>query len=187
MRRRRDAPTESRSSPDDRVGCARGAPCGGDLFREQDTLPGRARVERGHALPGPTRRRSSPSARTEITSGMRSRSATGSAGPPLCASTGPVTARLAGSCRPTSGARSAGDHVYEWAPPARPAPASYVLRLWTSRASATVVVHVQGIDVGAARAAYHPGDTARLSVRTDARHLTRRRPRDHGRRPDDAP
>ena len=66
----------------------------------------------------------------------------------------------------------AGDHVYQWVPPARPAPASYVLRLWTSRATATVVVHVQGIDVGAARAAYHPGDTARLSVRTDARHLT---------------
>ena len=85
-----------------------------------------------------TRRRSSPSARTEITSGMRSRSATGSAGPPLCASTGPVTARLAGSCRPTSGTRL-GDHVYQWVPPARPAPASNVLRLWTSRATATVV------------------------------------------------
>ena len=70
------------------------------------------------------------------------------------------------------GRTSAGDHVYQWVPPARPAPASYVLRLWTSRATATVVVHVQGIDVGAARAAYHPGDTARLSVRTDARHLT---------------
>ena len=70
------------------------------------------------------------------------------------------------------GRTSAGAHVYWWTPPARPAPASYALRLQASLATATVVVHVQGVDIGAARAAYRPGDTARLSVRTDARHLT---------------
>ena len=75
------------------------------------------------------------------------------------------------------GRTSAGDHVYQWVPPARPAPASYVLRLWTSRATATVVVHVQGIDAAAGRAAYHPGDVARLAVNTDARGLPRRRAR----------
>ena len=51
-----------------------------------------------------TRRRWSPSARTATTSGTRSRSTTGSARPPMCVSTRPATAPLAGGCRPTSGA-----------------------------------------------------------------------------------
>jgi hypothetical protein len=67
---------------------------------------------------------------------------------------------------------TAGAHVYRWLPPPRPVPGSYLLRLSTRTDSATVVVHVLGIDVGAARSTYDPGEVASLSVRTDARGLT---------------
>ena len=70
------------------------------------------------------------------------------------------------------GGLAAGDHVFHWTPPPRPVPASYALRISTDGATATVLVHVQGIDVASARSAYHPGDSARLSVRTDAQRLT---------------
>ena len=66
----------------------------------------------------------------------------------------------------------AGDHVLRWTPPGRPAPAAYSLQLRAGTETATVVVHVQGIDAASGRAAYHPGDTARLAVCTDARRLT---------------
>ena len=64
-----------------------------------------------------------------------------------------------------------GEHVYRWSPPARPAPAAYFVHVSTEHASRTVVVHVQGIDAAAGRAAYRPGDIARLTVSTDARGL----------------
>lgn len=66
---------------------------------------------------------------------------------------------------------AAGDHVFRWTPPVRPVPAAYILRVTTGGRSATVVVHAQGVDAAAGRAAYHPGDTARLAVSTDARGL----------------
>jgi hypothetical protein len=69
----------------------------------------------------------------------------------------------------TSRAALPGDHVYRWRPPARPVPAAYVLHVDTRRAHSTIVVHVQGVDAAAGRAAYHPGDTAHLAVNTDAR------------------
>jgi hypothetical protein len=65
----------------------------------------------------------------------------------------------------------AGEHVYRWTPPARPVPAAYLLRLRTGNSTARIVVHVQGIDAASGRAAYHPRDTARLAVSTDARRL----------------
>ena len=63
----------------------------------------------------------------------------------------------------------AGDHVYRWAPPTRPVPAVYLLRIRTGTSTATVVVHVEGVDAAAGRASYQPGETARLAVSTDAR------------------
>ena len=63
---------------------------------------------------------------------------------------------------------SAGEHVIRWTPPDRPVPAAYVLRLTAGTARVKVVVHVQGVDAAAGRAAYHPGDVARLAVSTDA-------------------
>jgi hypothetical protein len=66
---------------------------------------------------------------------------------------------------------SAGDHVFRWAPPIRPVPAAYFLRVRTRASASTVVVHVQGVDAAAGRASYHPGDTLRLAVSTDARGL----------------
>jgi hypothetical protein len=66
---------------------------------------------------------------------------------------------------------AAGNHVYRWSPPPRPVPASYLLRVSAGTLSATIVVHIQGIDAAAGRAAYHPGDVARLAVSTDARRL----------------
>jgi hypothetical protein len=66
---------------------------------------------------------------------------------------------------------TAGEHVYRWRPPSRPVPAAYLVHVVAGVASATVVVHVQGVDAAAGRAAYHPGDTARLAVSTDARGL----------------
>jgi hypothetical protein len=63
---------------------------------------------------------------------------------------------------------SAGDHVLRWTPPSRPVPAAYLLHLVTSDTATTIVVHTQGVDAAAGRAAYHPGDVARLAVGTDA-------------------
>jgi hypothetical protein len=80
---------------------------------------------------------------------------------------GAVASRsLAGASR-----QPAGDHIYRWTPPSRPAPAAYVLHVAAGDASAAVVVHVQAVDAAAGRAAYHPGDIARLAVSTDARGL----------------
>jgi len=65
---------------------------------------------------------------------------------------------------------AAGEHVLRWRPPSRPVPAAYVLAVATAGGPATsIVVHTQGVDAAAGRAAYHPGDTARLAVSTDAR------------------
>jgi N,N-dimethylformamidase beta subunit-like protein len=66
---------------------------------------------------------------------------------------------------------AAGEHVFGWCPPARPVPAAYLLHVSAGAASTMVVVHVQGIDAAAARAAYHPGDVVRVAVSTDARGL----------------
>jgi hypothetical protein len=66
---------------------------------------------------------------------------------------------------------SAGEHVYAWRPPSLPVPAAYTLRVGAGTASEKIVVHVQGIDAAAGRAAYHPGDSARVAVATDARRL----------------
>src|SRR4051794_20032477 len=76
--------------------------------------------------------------------------------------------------RPLAAAQreGAGDHVYRWRPPHAPVPAAYVLRIAAGSVATTVVVHVQGVDAAAGRAAYHPGDTARLAVATDARRLS---------------
>ena len=63
---------------------------------------------------------------------------------------------------------AAGEHVFRWRPPVRPVPAAYLVQVTTGNASARIVVHVQGIDAAAGRAAYHPGDVARLAVNTDA-------------------
>src|SRR6266536_2733249 len=49
----------------------------------------------------------------------------------------------------SSHAVKAGDHVYRWAPPARPVPAAYRLHITAGKFSATVVVHVQGVDAAA--------------------------------------
>jgi hypothetical protein len=64
---------------------------------------------------------------------------------------------------------AAGDHLFRWAPPARPMPAAYLVRVSDAAARATLVVHAQGVDAAAERASYRPGDTARLAVSTDAR------------------
>ena len=50
-------------------------------------------------------------------------------------------------------------------------PAVYLLSVSTGTSTATIVVHVQGVDAAAGRAAYHPGDTAHLAVSSDARGL----------------
>src|SRR4051812_5266423 len=71
-----------------------------------------------------------------------------------------------------TGPLGAGDHLYRWTPPSRPVPATYVVAIDANGATARIVVHVQGIDAAAGKAAYHPGDTARLAVSTDARGLT---------------
>jgi N,N-dimethylformamidase beta subunit-like protein len=71
----------------------------------------------------------------------------------------------------TASSTAAGDHVYRWVPPSRPVPASYIVRVSAGESTVSVVVHVQGVDAAAGRAAYHPGDTARLAVGTDARGL----------------
>lgn len=62
----------------------------------------------------------------------------------------------------------AGEHVLRWTPPERPVPAAYVLRVTAGTARARLVVHVQGVDAAAGKAVYHPGDTAKLAVATDA-------------------
>jgi hypothetical protein len=63
----------------------------------------------------------------------------------------------------------AGEHTYRWFPPATPVPAAYLVHVTAAGVSVTVVVHVQGVDAAAGRAAYHPGDSARIAVGTDAR------------------
>jgi hypothetical protein len=68
----------------------------------------------------------------------------------------------------TSAAKlTAGEHLIRWTPPDHPVPAAYVLRIRAGAAHAQFVVHVQGVDAAAGRAAYHPGDTAKLAVSTD--------------------
>ena len=71
-----------------------------------------------------------------------------------------------------AGLMSAGEHTYRWFPPASPVPAAYVVRVTAAGVAASVVVHVQGVDAAAGRAAYHPGDSARIAVATDARGLS---------------
>lgn len=64
-----------------------------------------------------------------------------------------------------------GDHVLRWAPPSRPLPASYLLRVSVGGSTATVVVHVQGLDAAASRSTYRAGESARIALSTDARAL----------------
>jgi hypothetical protein len=67
---------------------------------------------------------------------------------------------------------AAGSASLSWAPPAAIQPGTYVVRVSSSgRAPARAVVRVQSIDAAAGAAGYAPGETARISVGTDAARL----------------
>src|SRR5437773_4543735 len=68
-----------------------------------------------------------------------------------------------------------GERRLTWRPGGRIEPRTYELRLLVDGAlSATAVVRVLDIDAGFTRESYGPGQTARLSLSTDARSLTLR-------------